>query len=205
MKILGITRLTDYKWINLFSVEYETKNGKKGTWNYASRKSSAGQVFAPTTSYPTQADAVVIIPLLKNGRKRKLVTIKEFRIPLGDFEYGFPAGLYDHNETVEAVTQRELKEETGLDLTKILYVSPAAVSSAGLSDESVTYVVCECTGTVSTEGNEGTEEITIDILDLEGLSALRKQNNISAKALPFMLLFEAMQKIAWPKHMITSS
>jgi len=196
IKILNVTKLTDYKWLNLYDVEYLTAEGKTGHWTFASRKTpqSAGS--------PLVADAVVIIPLLKDGRKRKLVTIKEFRIPLGDYEYATPAGLYDHNETAEAVAKRELKEETGLKLTKVLYVGPACVSSAGLSDESVVYVVCECTGEVNTDANEGTEDITVDVLDLEGVRALRNSNNkISAKTLPFLLMFDAMNKIAWPRHM----
>lgn len=203
--INNVTKLTDYRWLNLYDVEYATPEGKTGHWTFASRKNQvpAGCLIpVPKIGSPLVADAVVIIPLLKDGRKRKLVTIKEFRIPLGDYEYGTPAGLYDHKETAEAVAKRELKEETGLKLTKILYVGPACVSSAGLSDESVVYVVCECTGEVSNEGNEGTEDITVDVLDIDGIRALRKSNNkISAKTLPFLLMFDAMNKIAWPRHM----
>lgn len=190
-------KITDLRWLNLFDVAYTTPEGKKGNWTFASRKKEPA--LGPG---PLIADAVVIIPLLKDGRKRKLVTIKEFRIPLADYEHGFPAGLYDHNETAEAVAKRELKEETGLKLTKVLYVGPACVSSAGLSDESVVYVVCECSGTVSNEGNEGTEDITVNILDLDGVRVLRNSpEKVSAKALPFLLMFDAMKKIAWPSHM----
>lgn len=200
-------KITDLKWLNLFTVDYTTANGKQGVWTFASRKKE------PQINQPLVADAVVIIPLLKDGRKKRLVTIKEFRIPLGDYEYGFPAGLYDHNETAEDVAKRELKEETGLDVTNVLYVGPACVSSAGLSDESVVYVVCECTGKINTNGNEDSEDIIVSDLTLEGIrilcnAALRsaqpgnRQINISAKALPFMLMFDCMNKIAWPKHMI---
>ena len=198
IKVSTPKKLTDFKWLNLFGVDYTTEEGKTGNWTFASRKNQP----CADASGLIQADAVVIIPLLKDGRKRKLVTIKEFRIPLGNFEHSFPAGLYDQNETAKAVASRELKEETGLKLTKVLYVGPACVSSAGLSDESVVYVVCECTGEVSTDGNEGTEDIAVDILDLEGVRNLRNSNKImSAKFLPFLLMFDAMNKIAWPKHM----
>ncbi len=194
--IVGVKKLTDFEWLNLYDAEFLTRDGQTRHWTFASRKSPQ------PGSQPLIADAVVIIPLIKDGRKRKLVTIKEFRIPLGDYEYSFPAGLFDHNETAEAVAKRELKEETGLNLKKILYVSPASVSSAGLSDESSIYVVCECTGEISTDGNEGTEDISVEILDLEGVKELRRSTRkISAKTLPFLLMFEAMNKIAWPRHM----
>jgi ADP-ribose pyrophosphatase len=195
VKVLGVTKITDLPWLNLFQVAFEGKDGSPGTWTVCSRKKE----LLPG-SYPVNADAVHIIPLLKDGRKRKLVTIKEFRIPLGVPEYGFPAGLYNPNEDLKSVVKRELMEETGLKLTKILYASPACVTSAGMSDESNTYVVCECTGTVDTSGT-GRDRGRYS--DIDQLSALRKNNNnnISAKALPFMLLFESLKKIAWPRHM----
>lgn len=197
IKVETPQKTTDFRWLNLFNVDYELPSGKTGVWTFASRKQNP-----EVGSVPLQADAVVIIPLLKDGRKRKLVTIKEFRIPLGDYEHGFPAGLFDKNEGPEKTAKRELKEETGLKLNKVLYVGPPTVSSAGLSDESVVYVVCECSGTVSTDGNEGTEDITVNVLDLDGVRNLRNSSEkISAKALPFLLMFDGMNKIAWPKHL----
>ena len=190
-------RLTDCKWVNLFQVGFVTSAGKEGLWTFASRKQQP-----QVGSGPIVPDAVVIIPLFKDGRKRKLVVIKEFRVPLGDYEFGFPAGLYGHDESAEEVARRELREETGLKLTKVLYVGPAAVSSAGLSDEAVVYVVCECTGQVSNDGNEAAEDIMVELLDLEGVKALRHSTSkMSAKTLPFLLMFEGMGKIAWPKQM----
>ena len=200
--IQGVSKLTDQKWLNLFNVAYTTKDGKPGNWIFASRKQNPQPGSGVQGSAHITPDAVVIIPLLKDGRKRKLVVTKEFRIPLGDYEYGVPAGLYDHNETAEAVAKRELKEETGLKLTKVLYIGPPCVSSAGLSDESVVYVVCECTGTPNTDGNEGSEDITVEIHDVDSLLALiGSGNRISAKSLPFCLMFVGMNKIAWPKHL----
>ncbi len=197
--IKRVQKLTDYKWLNLYDVEYSTLDGATRHWIFASRKTPvpAGRPLVP--------DAVVVIPLLKVGRQRKLVTIKEFRIPIGDYEYGFPAGLYDKQESAEEVARRELKEETGLDVTKVLYVGPPNVSSAGLSDETAVYVIVECAGSVSTDGNEGSEEITVNVLDLAGVKDLRQSKfKISAKAFPFLLMFEALNKIDWPKHLHSS-
>ena len=196
ININKITKLTNEKWINLFNIEYITKHGKTGNWIFASRKQN------PQPGADIKPDAVVIIALLKDGRKRKLVVTKEYRIPLGDYEYGLPAGLFDENESPVQTAKRELMEETGLKLTKVLYVGIPCVSSAGLSDESVVYVVCECTGTPNSDGNEPTEDIEVKVVDLDGLRQISKSNKkISAKALPFFLMFDAINKIAWPKHM----
>jgi len=37
-----------------------------------------------------QPDAVFIVPILKTPHGQRLVVLKEFRIPLGDYEYFFP-------------------------------------------------------------------------------------------------------------------
>ena len=123
-------------------------------------------------------------------------------MPLGDYEIGFPAGLYGQNENAEEVARRELREETGLTMSKVLYVGPAAVSSAGLADEAVVFVVCECIGQVSNDGTEAAEDISVEMLDLEGIKALRRSTSkMSARTLPFLLMFEGVGKIAWPKRM----
>lgn len=179
------------RWLKLFNVQYQLQNGKNGVWTFASRKAS------PNPGQPLVADAVVIIPI--HADRLGLVTIKEFRIPLGDYEHGFPAGLYDHNESAEDVAYRELEEETGLIITDILYVSPPAVSSAGLSDESVIYVVCICAGEPHTDGNEGTEDIEVNILDKNQIkNLLLSGEKISAKALPFLLMLSNQDPIDWP-------
>lgn len=65
IKILNVTKLTDYRWLNLYDVEYLTAEGKTGHWTFASRKPP--QVSASVPPPPLVADAVVIVPLLKDG------------------------------------------------------------------------------------------------------------------------------------------
>jgi len=107
----------------------------------------------------TIADAVVVVPYYKN--EEKLVLIKEFRVALGDYQYGFPAGLVDKGESVEDAGKRELFEETGLTVTRITKKSPAIFSSSGLTDESLYLLFVECEGIPSTLYNEASEDIEV--------------------------------------------
>ncbi|NQU66008.1 MAG: NUDIX hydrolase, partial [SAR324 cluster bacterium] len=75
-----------------------------------------------------------------------MVVIEEFRVPLGGYQFGFPAGLVDEGETIQETTKRELFEETGLNVTAFLRESPPVYSTSGLSDESVVMVYVECDG-----------------------------------------------------------
>ena len=132
-------------------------------------------------------DAVVIIPFYK--KKDKLVIIKEFRVPLGGYQYGFPAGLVDKGETIQQTCIRELKEETGLSVTRIIKSSPPVFSSSGISDESVSMIYVECDGTPSNKGNEGSEDITTIFVTQAEASELCKNSKIKLDVKTWLVLF----------------
>src|SRR5207248_2358368 len=141
-------------------------------------------------------DAVFIVPILKTPLGNRLVVLREFRVPLGDYEISFPAGLQEPGESIETTARRELAEETGLALTQILAVSPPVVSTAGLSDESATIAFVECTGEPGTAGADHSEEIEVLILDYDSIVSLRQSRaKFSAKAWCLLLMFEALGEI----------
>lgn len=173
MKIFDFQKLTDLKWLNMFDVSYIDKKGKNKTWQIVTR-SDKPKCATGCYSVP---DAVVIVPF--HRAEKKLVVTKEFRVPLADFEYGFPAGLVEKGEAIEAAARRELAEETGLVLTRVLKTGPPIYSSAGMTDESVALVYIECDGKPSTEKTEASEYI--EVLLVSPSEALRLCNNSSLK------------------------
>src|SRR5262245_4730844 len=196
MRILidSLKKLTDLRWLNLFEVEFVHESGTRRKWQFASRKP-----LPDLSGGPAEPDAVFIVPILKTPEGNRLVVLKEFRIPLGDYEYTCPAGLIEPGEPIETTVRRELKEETGLDLTRVVAVSPPVVASAGMSDEAAVITFVECSGTPDTAGLDGTEEIEILVLDFEQLRALRRAPvKFSAKVWFVLLLFEALGEIVWP-------
>jgi ADP-ribose pyrophosphatase len=161
MEIREIKKITDQHHLNLFSLSYLDQRGSEKSWVFASRKKLPEVVDKRAPA----ADAVVIVPL--HREKKKLVMIREFRVPLGGFQYGFPAGLVDPGETVEKAAARELKEETGLDLETVMRTSPPIYSSSGMTDESISLVFADCRGDVNLAGNEASEEISVLFLSRE--------------------------------------
>lgn len=153
MNILQTQKLTDLPHLNLYRTHYEDRNGDPKAWVFASRQDPprlvSGQWKAP--------DAVVIVPY--HVARHNLVIIEEFRVVLGGYQYGFPAGLMDAGETVVETCGRELFEETGLSVRRILRQSPPVYSSSGISDEAVSMVFVECDGTPSNAANESSEDI----------------------------------------------
>jgi len=158
MEIRGADKLTNLEWLNLFNVDYIDQDGRHRSWQIASRSKSPKCI----TRKFNMPDAVVIVPF--HRAENKVVIIKEYRVPLADYEYGFPAGLIDPGETIEQAAQRELQEETGLMVTRFLKISAPLYSSTGMTDESVAMVYAECNGQPSTAGNKGSELIEVQLL-----------------------------------------
>ena len=185
----NIRKLTEQPWLNLYDVEYTTKDGSPHHWLMCSRKDR------PVEDAATP-DAVVIVAILPTPEGLRLVLTKEFRVPINDGEYGFPAGLIDKGESIEATVLRELKEETGLDVASIHHISPRVYSSAGLSDESCCMVLVTATGTPSTHLNEAHERIEVLLYDVDNIRALLRSNQkIAAKAWGLLYHFAATGKI----------
>ena len=155
MKIKGSRKLTAEKWLNLFEVRYIARTGDEKSWQMASRQNEPKCL---TGGYH-KPDAVVIVPF--HTVKDKMVIIREYRVPLDGYEYGFPAGLVDNGESVEQAARRELMEETGLTASRFIKISPPIYSSAGMTDESVAMVYVECEGEPSNSANTDSELIEI--------------------------------------------
>ncbi len=109
MEILNVEQLTHEKWLNLFAATF-AHDGHTGRWVFASRRR---QPHHPGGG----CDAVVIVPVLHApGAPPRLVLVKEFRVPVGGYVIGFPAGLLEAGEGLEETVRRELLEETGLEI-----------------------------------------------------------------------------------------
>lgn len=175
-KITALKPLAETRFLSLYEASYTNKSGAEKKWMVASRKSFDTLNSIYFNSGTENSDAVVI--LAYHIELKKIVIIKQFRIPLNDYVIELPAGLKEANEAMETSVERELKEETGLELVAInydkskkkLYLSP------GMTDESVDLVYCTCKGEVTLEHLEEDEEIEVLLLSQREALELLKSN-----------------------------
>ncbi|MBP5530547.1 MAG: NUDIX hydrolase [Lentisphaeria bacterium] len=160
-KVIAKTKFLEFK-----ELSYLNKFGDERRWSLVSRVGGSR--------------AVMIVPFYGE----KLVVTREFRVPVGGWCYSFPAGLIDDGEDAAAAAERELREETGLNLAEILAVSRPVFNSPGLTDEAVTMVYARVDGTPSREHLEADEDIETLFLDREQVVALMNDEKcfIGAKA-----------------------
>jgi len=186
-------KLTDYKHVNLYSTEVQNQRGTS-PWIFASRKQKPGADAA-------RADAAVIIAVVESGGEARLVLTREYRAPLGGYEISVPSGLIDPGENAEEAARREMREETGLELTRIAHVSPPVASSAGLTDETVSLVFAEAKGEISKKNQTEHEEIETRLVTLNEIRELLRQpagEIISSRLYPLLISYVAAGTIALP-------
>lgn len=155
--IKGLTPLAETNYLSLYEAEYENRKGMTKQWMIASRKDYPTLKAQYLEGGEEKIDAVVIVAL--HRETKKLVLIRQFRLPLNDYIYELPAGLIDPNETAESTLARELKEETGLELVELKSSAERLYLSAGMTDESVALMYCTCTGEISADYLEADEDI----------------------------------------------
>lgn len=117
-------------------------------WDFVQRKGSSG-----------------VVTILGVTPNREVVLVEQYRIPVGARVIEFPAGLSGDvegasNESLADAARRELFEETGYEadrLTAVLH-SP---SSAGLTDEIITFFVAEELRRTGFGGGDESEDIHV--------------------------------------------
>ena len=184
VKVKNIEKLADTKYLKLYNANYINKKGTLRNWTIASRKSIEDLNNKFFDNGEDKPDAVVIIA--KHIEEDKLVLIKQFRVPINDYVIELPAGLIDKGESFIETVERELKEETGLDLVKLdeKKTNKKVYVSVGMTDESISLVYCSCSGEPSNENLEDDEDIEVILVSKEEAKELLKtEKNIDVKAL----------------------
>jgi ADP-ribose pyrophosphatase len=160
----------DSPFLEFVETRYKDQNGNNNKWYWVRRpnKTEAVAIAAVTHQLKNTVMGVQRVP--------HLVVIKEFRVTLNDYEYGFPAGLIDPGEQPETAIRREFKEETGLDISHIDEISPAVVSSAGISDESIYLAYASATGKPNKDNLQASEDIETMLLTQQEVAELLKKD-----------------------------
>ena len=120
---------------------------ERDRWEFASRSNASG--------------VVVIVAVTEAG---EIVLVEQYRKPVGACVVELPAGLVgdlaDPDETVIVAAHRELLEETGYAAAR-MEVLMACPSSAGMSDEIITFVLATGLERIGPGGGDDSEDIEV--------------------------------------------
>ncbi|MCR5367208.1 NUDIX hydrolase [Eubacterium sp.] len=153
MEFKGIVKKDQGRFITRYDLTYKTEDGFDKVYEMISRDNDI-KSFEELHDRP--ADAVVLIMHSEDGER--ILINKEFRLAPGEWVFNFPAGLIDPGEDYKMAAERELREETGLQLVEIEDVIAESYSAVGFSNEKNICVVGCCRGEI-TGSDSSLEEI----------------------------------------------
>lgn len=178
-RIKGVKKQTDNRHLNLYALDAENKKGQRFPYFVASRAEETEKL--KLYDRDKKPDGVIIYSLY-GEKKDKVVLVRQYRYSIDSYIYEFPAGLLDEGETVREAGIREMKEETGLDFCPLnadnLYEKPY-FTTIGMTDECCATVYGYADGSVSSAGQEDTEEIEVVIADKAEVRRILKEENVA--------------------------
>ena len=188
-KYTKIHALSDNRFLNLFKLDALTDSGRQFDYFFVSRR-KADRLKLLTGDI--SAEGVVIYPILKDD-PGKIIMIRQYRYPIGDYLYELPAGLIDDGETPGVAAVREMKEETGLDFE--IYNGGSSAfrrpffMGAGFTDESCNAVFGYASGEMSRDNMEDTETIQVLAVDKDEAQRILREERVSLRAAYLLMNF----------------
>ena len=187
-RITKIIQETQHRFLNLFCMDVRHRNGEASEYYVASRAKSEDDLKAVT--HRNDPDGVSIYSVY--GEQRDHVElVKQYRYPLGDYVYEFPAGLVETGEAMTDAAVREFHEETGLHLKVIpaddMYTKPR-FTTVGMTDEACGMVYGYASGVPDNRFEESSEDIQVVLADKKEVRRILKEENV-AMMCAYMLLY----------------
>lgn len=178
-EIKEIHQVTHNRFLNYFELDTVKKTGKPGRYFLASRATAPEGL--EIVRQKSKADGVAMY-VLCGEKQDKVLLIRQFRWPIGNYVYEFPAGLVEEGESYREAAVREVWEETGLTM-KVLDVDPMYerpyYMSDGMTDECCALVYGYADDKLKKQHLEDSEEIQVVLADRTEARRILKEERIA--------------------------
>lgn len=188
-RIHKIVKQTNNKYLNLYELEAQRRDGRIGPYFLSSRASTSEKL--KLTTKENKPDGVIIYGIY-GEKKDKLALIRQYRYSIDDYIFEFPAGLVEENEDFMEAAIREMHEETGLTLEPLVskegYSRPF-FTTVGMTDESCSMVFGYLSGEPTNQYQEASEDIEVILADREECKRILKEEKVSVMSAYMMMHF----------------
>lgn len=173
MKLIKLNPVDDGKYLKRYELVYENRLGKEKHYEIVSRRKISGP-----EDLGTETSGISMIVTMGD----RLLLLKEFRMAINREVYNLCAGMIAPGENIEQCVARELYEETGLKVKKILKILPASYSAVAISDIMTNLVYVEAEGTISHEHASANEQIKASFYTVDELEKLLETEAFSSRS-----------------------
>lgn len=136
------------KYLNGYCLTYENKAGREKKYEMVSRNK-----LDDPSMLGSKVNGISIVAL-KDG---KMLLLKEFRMAVNKEMYNLCAGMMEAGENIEDCMNRELFEETGLKVKRVIDILPPCYSAVAISDIKTQLAFVEAEGDIEDNTSENEE------------------------------------------------
>lgn len=172
MEFIRLEKVKDGKYLKNYELTYLNEAGREKTYEIVSRK----EISSPE-ELGSRVNGVSIIALHQD----KLLLLREFRMGVNKTIYNLCAGMLEDGETMEECISRELYEETGLKVKRLIDILPASYAAVAISDTKTHIAIVEAEGSFSDHSSEN-EKIEAGFYSRDEVRHLLKHEEFSSRA-----------------------
>ena len=172
MKLLHMEKVKDGRYLKNYELTYLNKAGREKKYEIVSRSD-----IPDPEALGKKVSGVSIVAYYED----KMLLLKEFRMGVNRDIYNLCAGMLEAGESLEECIQRELYEETGLSLKKILTILPPSFAAVAFSDVKTQIAFVEAEGNFEDHTSEN-EQISAKFYTKEEVKELLETEEFSSRA-----------------------
>lgn len=172
MELLSMEKVKDGRYLKNYELTYRNKAGREKKYEIVSRSEIAG-----TESIGQRVSGISIVAYHED----RMLLLREFRMGVNRFVYNLCAGMLEEGESLEECIQRELYEETGLSVGKILNILPPSFAAVAFSDVKTQIAFVEVEGAFEDHTSEN-EQIMAGFYTKEEVRELLETEEFSSRA-----------------------
>lgn len=172
MKLVHMEKVRDGHYLKSYQLTYLNKAGREKKYEIVSRN----ELAAPE-EIGKRMDGISIVAFHED----KMLLLREFRMGVNRYVYNLCAGMREAGESIEACMERELYEETGLKISRIIDILPPSFAAVAISDVKTSIVFVEAEGEFADHTSEN-EEIRAAFYSREEIKKLLQTEEFSSRA-----------------------
>lgn len=172
MKCIKLEKVKDGNYLKNYEITYLNKAGNEKKYEIVSRKE-----LSDVSDLGKKVSGVSIIATMDD----KLLLLHEFRMGINKRIYNLCAGMMEDGEKIEECIHRELYEETGLRVKKLITLLPPSYSAVAISDTKTYIAFVEAEGSFADHSSDN-EDIEKDFYTRKQVKELLEHEEFSSRA-----------------------